>query len=63
MPIDSIQSSDVRSVGPDDGFTGGRHREASPIAYVDAGDPPVLLIHGDADAVVPVTQSDIPLAR
>ena len=30
---------------------------ASPISYVSAGDPPFLLIHGDADALVPLEQS------
>ncbi|WP_417279739.1 alpha/beta fold hydrolase [Celeribacter sp.] len=29
-----------------------------PATHVDAGDPPVLLIHGTADAIVPVTQSE-----
>lgn len=32
-------------------------RMASPIAFVDAKDPPTLLIHGRRDAVVPVDQS------
>jgi acetyl esterase/lipase len=31
--------------------------DASPSAHVDARDPPFLLIHGEADAVVPVAQS------
>jgi acetyl esterase/lipase len=32
-------------------------RRASPIAYVDSGDPPFLLIHGEADRTVAVSQS------
>lgn len=32
-------------------------RAASPIAHADAGDPPLLLIHGELDRVVPVAQS------
>ncbi|HUN80422.1 MAG TPA: alpha/beta hydrolase [Phycisphaerae bacterium] len=32
-------------------------RQASPITYVRADGPPVLLIHGDADSLIPVTQS------
>jgi acetyl esterase/lipase len=32
-------------------------RAASAIAHVDANDPPMLLIHGSADRVVPVKQS------
>jgi acetyl esterase/lipase len=31
----------------------------SPITYADAGDPPTLLIHGDADQLVPIQQSEI----
>ncbi len=34
-----------------------RARELSPLTYVHAGAPPVLVIHGDADAVVPHLQS------
>jgi len=30
---------------------------ASPVTHLDKGDPPVLLIHGDLDKVVPVAQS------
>jgi len=32
-------------------------REASPLTYVHAGAPPVLLMHGDSDALVPADQS------
>ncbi|BEP13341.1 hypothetical protein acdb102_16520 [Acidothermaceae bacterium B102] len=32
-------------------------RDASPVAHVTAGAPPFLLIHGDADLMVPVRQS------
>jgi len=31
----------------------------SPITYANAGDPPTLLIHGDADKLVPIQQSEI----
>jgi acetyl esterase/lipase len=34
-----------------------RVRAASPVTYIAAKDPPFLLIHGEADAVVPVAQS------
>jgi dipeptidyl aminopeptidase/acylaminoacyl peptidase len=30
---------------------------ASAVTYIDANDPPVLIIHGDADSTVPVEQS------
>ena len=32
-------------------------KAASPAHYVDAADPPMLLLHGETDAVVPVAQS------
>ncbi len=32
-------------------------KAASPASYVDGNDPPSLLIHGEADSVVPVAQS------
>ncbi len=32
-------------------------REYSPVTHVSAGDPPTVLIHGDADEAVPVQQS------
>jgi acetyl esterase/lipase len=32
-------------------------REASPVSHVHAGAPPVLLMHGDSDALVPPEQS------
>ncbi len=34
-----------------------RIRAVSPVTYIDAKDPPFLLIHGDDDKVVPVSQS------
>jgi acetyl esterase/lipase len=33
-------------------------REMSPISWVTAGAPPILIIHGDADRVVPFEQSE-----
>lgn len=32
---------------------------ANPITYIDANDPPFLVIHGDADPVVPYCQSEV----
>jgi acetyl esterase/lipase len=47
-------------------FIGGLHadmpdkyREASPVTYVSADDPPVMLLHGTADTVVPYRQAVI----
>ncbi len=34
------------------------YREATPLTHVSAGDPPFLLIHGDADKTVPYSQSE-----
>jgi acetyl esterase/lipase len=34
-------------------------REASPVTHVSADDAPFLLIHGDADAIVPIQQSEV----
>ena len=37
--------------------TKGRIASASPVTYVDASDPPMLLVTGDADATVPYHQT------
>lgn len=34
-------------------------RDASPIRHVSGDDPPTLLIHGDADAVVPIEHAEL----
>ncbi len=36
---------------------GGQYKAASPINYVTEDDPPVLTLHGDQDALVPVEQA------
>jgi acetyl esterase/lipase len=36
---------------------------ASPVTYVTPDDPPFLLVHGDSDTLVPLSQSEILLAR
>ena len=38
-------------------------RNLSPINYVSADDPPVLIIHGDEDELVPIGQSEMLIAR
>lgn len=35
------------------------YREASPITHVGKDDPPTLLIHGDADVIVPIKHSEL----
>lgn len=37
--------------------------EISPIYHVSADDPPIFIIHGDADATVPLQQSQILIAK
>jgi acetyl esterase/lipase len=34
-------------------------KSGSPVDYVKAGDPPVLMVHGDADTLVPLAQSTV----
>jgi acetyl esterase/lipase len=34
-------------------------RQASPMTYIDAKDPPMLLVHGTEDSTVPVSQSQL----
>jgi len=34
-------------------------KAASPVTYISPDDPPFLILHGDKDAVVPITQSQI----
>jgi dipeptidyl aminopeptidase/acylaminoacyl peptidase len=36
-----------------------RYIEAGPVNYVHAGAPPFLFIHGDADVLVPLHQSEL----
>jgi acetyl esterase/lipase len=43
---------------PDD-FENRQYRDASPVTHVSRDDPPMLLMHGDADTIVPIKQSEI----
>ena len=36
-----------------------RYREVSPVSYVSKDDPPFLLLHGDADPIVPFEQAKL----
>jgi len=38
-------------------------RQVSPITHVSADDPPTLIIHGDADKVVPIEQAEAIVAK
>src|SRR6187399_3044659 len=35
-----------------------QYREASPLTHVTADDPPMLLMHGDQDTIVPIKLSE-----
>jgi len=56
---------DLRTrVGPSERFPAldfpkDRAAAISPILFVNAGDPPTLLVHGDADELVPLADSEI----
>ncbi|MCP4640725.1 MAG: alpha/beta hydrolase [bacterium] len=41
----------------------GLYRRASPLSYVDRDAPPTLVFHGTVDAIVPVEQADLLVAR
>jgi acetyl esterase/lipase len=49
-------------LGAPPGRDNATYRAASPITYVTADDPPLLLIAGDADQTVPFEQSELMLA-
>lgn len=40
-------------------FEAGKAASISPILFADRADPPTLLIHGDADTLVPISNSEI----
>lgn len=52
-------SAGAKLLGCQGPCTDEKNRLVSPVTYVDAKDPPFLLIHGDEDKVVPVTQSHL----
>jgi acetyl esterase/lipase len=72
-PIDLLTLKDTPSpmdpdptVGPIAGWLGKPAREvpelvkkANPVTYIDPNDPPVLLMHGDKDDLVPIQQSEL----
>ena len=48
-----------RRDAPKNSYEARLYAEASPVEHVSPDDPPFLLIHGDGDAVVPYSQSEI----
>lgn len=75
-PTDFLRMNDVPGdmdhdspTSPESAFIGGAIQEnkaqaarANPIAYVDADDPPVLIVHGRNDGKVPFNQSELLVA-
>lgn len=53
----------VTLLGCKDRCTPAQYAPASPVTYIDGRDPPMLLIHGEGDRVVPVAQSHLAEAR
>jgi acetyl esterase/lipase len=49
----------IRLLGCEGPCPAERIRAVSPVSYIDAKDPPFLLIHGDNDKTVPVAQSHL----
>lgn len=52
-------SAPSKLLGCDGACPADKTAMVSPVTYIDSKDPPFLLIHGDDDHVVPVTQSRI----
>ncbi|MBX9580969.1 MAG: alpha/beta hydrolase [Gemmataceae bacterium] len=50
-------------LGPDCRTDAEVYRRASPICHASADDPPVLLVHGTADLIVPVLHSELLLDK
>ena len=57
--IPEAMSATARFLGGTIDEVPARYIEASPVNYVHAGAPSFLLIHGDADSLVPMQQSEI----
>ncbi|MDE2403231.1 MAG: alpha/beta hydrolase [Sphingomonadales bacterium] len=53
----------ARLLGCNGPCTAADYAPASPVTYIDAKDPPFLLIHGEEDQTVPVAQSHLVEAR
>lgn len=58
-----VDDAAVRLMGCTGACTPEQLAYASPVTYIDAKDPPFLLIHGDEDKVVPVIQSHLAETR
>jgi acetyl esterase/lipase len=59
---DAPNSPEARLIGGSLQENEAKARRASPITYVSKDDAPMLIVHGDADLVVPLAQSETFLA-
>ena len=64
--IDSCRTGTVTPNSPEAVLIGGPIKDnpdkcalVNPITYVNAGDPPFLIFHGDKDPLVPICQSEL----
>jgi len=58
-PADLLQYHDVKMLGKTIAEAPEPYRTASPTAYADKNDPPILILHGTADTTVALKQSEI----
>lgn len=56
---DRADPAAVTLLGCKERCTPAQYGPASPVTYIDGRDPPMLLIHGEGDRVVPVAQSHL----
>jgi acetyl esterase/lipase len=58
-PADLMEHHDVKWLGKTRAEAPELYRAASPTTYADKSDPPILILHGTADATVDLRQSEI----
>lgn len=57
-PIDIARARDTPMLGKKRAEAPELYRAASPLTYIDRGNPPILILHGTADKSVDVSQSE-----
>ncbi|HOX02680.1 MAG TPA: alpha/beta hydrolase [Candidatus Paceibacterota bacterium] len=58
-PADLLRRGDTKMLGKTRAEAPELYRAASPTAYADASDPPILILHGTADKTVDLEQSEL----
>jgi acetyl esterase/lipase len=58
-PTDLREHRDISMLGKTRDEDPNLYRAASPVTYVDSKDPPILILHGTADKLVEVKQSQV----